>query len=48
MFTPEHFDLVIIDEAHHYPAITWLGIVHHFPLASKLFFTATPYNKGKE
>ena len=40
------FDLVIVDEGHHYPAKTWLSVVEHFN-SPILFFTATPYNKGK-
>jgi superfamily II DNA or RNA helicase/uncharacterized protein (UPF0333 family) len=39
------FDLVIIDEGHHYSAKTWSNVVDHFD-ASILFFTATPFNKG--
>eukprot|EP01080_Neovahlkampfia_damariscottae_P005749 gene5749-9570_t len=40
------FDLIIVDEGHHYPAKTWLSVVEHFN-SPILFFTATPYNKGK-
>jgi superfamily II DNA or RNA helicase len=31
-------DLVILDEAHHYPAPTWLAIVNHSLAASKIVF----------
>lgn len=41
------FDLVIVDEAHHYPADTWRTIVDHFPNSRRLFLTATPYHKGE-
>ena len=41
------YDLVIVDEAHHYPAETWEKIVRHFPNSRRLFLTATPYYKGK-
>ena len=39
------FDLVIVDEAHHYPAPTWKDLVDHFPNSRRLFLTATPYYK---
>ena len=32
------FDLVIVDEAHHYPARTWKRLVDHFPNSKKIFF----------
>ena len=41
------YDLVIVDEAHHYPAPTWKDLVDHFPNSRRLFLTATPYYKGK-
>jgi len=44
-FQKNLFDLVIVDEGHHYPAKTWLTVVEHFN-AKILFMTATPYNKG--
>lgn len=37
------FDLVIIDEAHHTPASTWVALLHAFPAARKILFTATPF-----
>ena len=40
-----YFALVIVDEAHHYPAETWRRIVHHFK-AKIIFLTATPLNRG--
>jgi hypothetical protein len=39
---PAIFDLVIVDEAHHYPADTWRLLIDHFSNAPKLFLTATP------
>ena len=41
------FDLVIVDEAHHYPAKTWKNIVTHFKGRKVVFLTATPYNSGE-
>lgn len=44
---PRRFPLVIIDEAHHYPARTWWEIVQHFNNSKILFLTATPlHNDG--
>ena len=43
----EGYDLVIVDEAHHYPADTWKFLVDHFCNSRRLFLTATPLNKGK-
>lgn len=42
----DSFDLVIVDEAHHYPAPTWRRIVDHFPNSKRVFLTATPLHKG--
>ena len=41
------FDLVIVDEAHHYPAKTWERLVNHFPNSKKIFLTATPEHDGE-
>ena len=38
----DHYDLVIVDEAHHYPALTWKLLVDHFHSSRRLFLTATP------
>ena len=40
------FDLVIVDEAHHYPAPTWKQLVDHFDKSRRLFLTATPEHRG--
>lgn len=40
------FDLVIVDEAHHYPAKTWRDVVDHFQGSQIVFLTATPYHRG--
>jgi superfamily II DNA or RNA helicase len=40
------FDLVIVDEAHHYPAPTWKKIIDHFGNSKRIFLTATPTHKG--
>ena len=45
-FPRDYFSLIIVDEAHHYPAKTWKNIVDHFQ-TKILFLTATPKNRGK-
>ena len=42
----EGYDLVIVDEAHHYPAPTWKLLVDHFHSSRRLFLTATPNHNG--
>lgn len=44
---PNAYDLVIVDEAHHYPAQTWKLLVDHFQSRNRLFLTATPEHCGK-
>ncbi|HEY4684483.1 MAG TPA: DEAD/DEAH box helicase family protein [Dehalococcoidia bacterium] len=41
---PDLFDLVVIDEAHHAPAPTWLNILEHFQ-ARAVLLTATPVRR---
>ena len=43
----DRYDLVIVDEAHHYPALTWRLLVDHFDNSRRLFITATPEYKGQ-
>lgn len=41
-------DYLVVDEAHHSQAATWLRFISHFPKKKTLLFTATPYrNDGK-
>lgn len=40
------YDLVIVDEAHHYPARTWKTLIDHFSKSKRLFLTATPFHRG--
>jgi superfamily II DNA or RNA helicase len=42
----DQFDTVIVDEAHHYPARTWLAIGKYFEKKKMVFLTATPYHRG--
>jgi len=39
------FDLIVVDEAHHASAATWLEILHHFSKAYSLLLTATPIRR---
>ena len=41
------FDLVIIDEAHHAPAATWMAILAHFS-GQSLLLTATPHRRDRK
>lgn len=36
-------DLLIFDEAHHCPSRTWFTVFEHFPAATAIGLTATPY-----
>ncbi len=39
---PDYFDMIIIDEAHHSPANTWVAAVEHFGRAKVVKLTGTP------
>ncbi len=39
----DFFDMIIIDEAHHSPARTWVNTLQHFSQAKVIKVTATPY-----
>ncbi len=40
------YNLLIVDEAHHFPAPTWNKIVSYFNCKT-IFLTATPFRKGQ-
>lgn len=41
-------DYLVVDEAHHSQASTWLHFINQFPMRKTLLFTATPFrNDGK-
>ncbi len=42
------FDLIVVDEAHHVPASSYMAILDAFPTARKAFFTATPFRRDKK
>ena len=39
----DFFDMIIVDEAHHSPANTWIESIQHFSNAKVVKLTATPY-----
>jgi superfamily II DNA or RNA helicase len=41
------FDLIVVDEAHHAPAATWMAILEHFD-ARALLLTATPHRHDRK
>lgn len=41
------FDLIVVDEAHHSPAATWMAILEHFS-ARALLLTATPHRRDRK
>jgi superfamily II DNA or RNA helicase len=41
-FDPDHFDLVVVDEAHHVVADSYQRVLDHFHMAKVLGVTATP------
>ncbi|MFM0061469.1 DEAD/DEAH box helicase family protein [Paraburkholderia phytofirmans] len=43
--TPDLFDLVVFDEAHHAPADTWAAFLDHYRSARFVFLTATPFRR---
>ncbi|WP_160687494.1 DEAD/DEAH box helicase family protein [Clostridium sp. C2-6-12] len=46
--SPDFFDMIIVDEAHHAPAKTWVEVLSYFKDAKKLYLTGTPYRGDKE
>ena len=48
-FDDNLFSFVIVDEAHHFPAPTWVKILNKFKHhAGVIFFTATPYRSDEK
>ena len=47
-FESEAFDVVLIDEAHHTPAITYGRVVDHFKPTLLIGLTATPYRTDRQ
>jgi superfamily II DNA or RNA helicase len=42
---PDLFDLILVDEAHHSPAISWTTTLDMFKEARRVLFTATPFRR---
>lgn len=47
-YEPDFFDMIIIDEAHHSEAKTWLENLNHFSNAKVIKLTATAYRTDKK
>lgn len=47
-YPEDFFDMIIIDEAHHSEARTWLETLDHFSNAKVVKITATPYRTDKK
>ena len=47
-WTDKLFDFIIVDEAHHVPANSYIKIINAFPCAKLLGVTATPYRLSGE
>jgi len=47
-YDPDFFDMIIIDEAHHSEAKTWLENLNHFSSAKVIKLTATAYRTDKK
>lgn len=45
--TKDFFDMIIIDEAHHSPANTWVDSIQYFSNAKVVKLTATPYRTDR-
>ncbi len=43
--SPDLFDLIVFDEAHHAPANTWAAYLEHYTKAHFVFLTATPFRR---
>lgn len=41
--SPDFFDLVIVDEAHHLPSKTWRAVLDHLDFKAAVLLTATPF-----
>jgi superfamily II DNA or RNA helicase len=44
----DFFDLVLIDEAHHAPAKSWIEIINYYSNAKRVLFTATPFRRDNK
>jgi DNA repair protein RadD len=47
-FTPNFFDVIIIDEAHHSAADSWKRVIEYFPKAKIIHLTATPFRSDRQ
>lgn len=42
------FDLIVMDEGHHSPAVTWAALISAFPNAKHILFSATPFRRDRK
>lgn len=47
-FSPDFFDMIIVDEAHHSAAVSWLTVLDHFSNAKIIHMTATPFRSDRQ
>ncbi len=47
-FSPDYFDMIIVDEAHHSPTDSWQKVFGRFPNAKILNLTATPFRSDSK
>lgn len=46
--SPDLFDVIIFDEAHHAPAETWAAFLAYYRNAKFVFLTATPFRRDRK
>lgn len=44
----DFFDMIIVDEAHHSAAVSWLTVLDYFPNAKVVHMTATPFRSDRQ
>ena len=44
----DFFDMIVIDEAHHSAAASWITVLEHFPFAKIVHMTATPFRSDRQ
>ena len=47
-FSDDFFDMIIIDEAHHSAAESWIKVIDRFPNAKIVYATATPFRSDRQ
>lgn len=47
-YPSDYFDMILIDEAHHAQAQSWIDVIDHFNNSKVIKITATPYRTDKQ